>query len=70
VAQLGTKANRQLRLQRTNALSSRTARNPGNSRLASQGRTELLKAEEDRDMYSRRLANFRVLRGLEIIEYK
>ena len=34
------------------------------------GRTELLKANEYRDMYPRRLANFRVLRGLEIIEYK
>ena len=34
------------------------------------GRTELLKADEFRDMYSSSVANFRVLRGLEIIEYK
>jgi len=43
---------------------------PGEVVLHLTGRTDLLKVNEDRDMYSRSFANFRVLRGLEIMEYK
>jgi len=34
------------------------------------GRTELVKADEDRDVQFCRFVNFRVLRGLEIAEYE
>jgi len=70
VVRIGTITNRLRGLRKTNAASSTSRAMLLIVVLHLAGRTELLKANEDRDMQFCRLANFRVLRGLKIVEYE